>query len=45
MMGFAFCERCGVPIAAFGPTVCDRCQLASVLQTKRVRITKKVRTR
>ena len=45
MMGFAFCERCGVPITAFGPTACDRCQLASAPQMKRVRITKKARIR
>jgi hypothetical protein len=41
MMGFAFCERCGAPIAAFGPSACDRCQPAVVLRPKRVRVKEK----
>jgi hypothetical protein len=41
MMGFAFCERCGVPIAAFGPSACERCQSAVVPRIKRVRVKKK----
>lgn len=45
MMGFAFCERCGVPITAFGPSACDRCQSATLPRAKRVQVKKKIRAR
>jgi hypothetical protein len=41
MMGFALCERCGVPIAAFGPNTCDMCRTACIPPAKLTQVKKK----
>ena len=39
MVGFSFCERCGLPMSPVAPQlVCDGCRVAEQPRTDRVRV-------